>query len=247
MSDEVGAPITVRNAKTGATNQLELINHMHGRKLIRSPKNPLDVCTIVSIFPKDITNEDKPTLENGRFNIKAGTFDNPSVLVVTSHSWWKDYDPEQPILEIPVGSVQVAESIVKDYCNGLLGCNMSDAMPGLFYVLGAHTKLEIQAKYKEKLNETKIKQDNWYRVLVRLADSLWSRTAGNPLAIWDLMRVAARELNLNDKPYLKDVQIAELVKCFACGSMRNPAYPICPTCKTIDPAHPQAKELKFAV
>src|SRR4029077_4532765 len=139
------------------------------------------------------------------------------------------------LLEIPVGSIQVAESIIRDYCNGMLGCNMGDSMPCLLFVLGEHTAMEIKLKYKTKLDEVKAKQDNWYRILVRLADSLWSRTSGNPLAIWDEMRLAARSLNLNDKPWLKDYQQAELVRCFACGNMRNESYPICPTCKTIDP------------
>lgn len=226
--------------------QLQLSNFISGRRLIRSAKNPMDRCTIVSIFPREI-NEEKITLEQGKFRIPAGTFEDPGILIVGGHNWWKDYDPDQPLLEIPVSSIQVADSIIKDWANGMLGCNMADAMPGLFFVLGEHTKMEIQMKYKTKLNETKIKQDNWYRILVRLADSLWSRTSGNPLAIWEEMKLAARSLNFNDKAWLKDHQQAELTRCFACGSMRNEAYPICPSCKSIDPNHPDAKNLKFAV
>jgi hypothetical protein len=246
MADEVGAPVVIRDMKTGGLSQLEMTNHMHGRRLIRTAKNPMDICTIVSIFPKEI-DEEKITLEDGKFHIPAGSFENPGIFIVGGRSWWKDYDPDQPVLEIPVSSIQVANSIIQDYSNGMLGCNMSDAMPGLFFVLGKHTKLEIQMNCKEKLNEVKTKQDNWYRALVRLADSLWSRTNGNPLAIWEEMRLAARSLNLNDKPWLKDFQMAELVRCFACGNMRNPNFPICPTCKSIDANHPEAKNLKFAV
>lgn len=237
---EVGKPVMVPGG------QLQLTNSISSRRLIRSLKNPMDRCTIVSIFPKEIE-EHKPTIEPGRFVIPAGTFEDPAILVVGSSSWWKDFDPDQPMLEIPNSSIQVAESVIKDYANGMLGCNMSDAMPGLFFVMGEHTKLEIMMKYKNKLNETKVRQDNWYRILVRLADSLWSRTNGNPLAIWDEMRLAARSLNLNDKPWLKDHQQAELIRCFACGSMRNPLFPICPTCKSIDKDHPLAKDLKFAI
>jgi len=246
MPEEVGAPVVVRDVKTGGVSQLEMSNHMSGRRLIRTAKNPMDICTIVSIFPMEII-EEKPTIERGKWKIPAGSFEEPAILVVGGHSWWKDYDPDQPVLEIPVSSIQIAESIIKDWANGMLGCNMSDSMPGLFFILGEHTKLDVKLKYKEKLNEVKIKQENWYRVLVRLADSLWSRTNGNPLAIWEEMKLAARALNLNDKPWLKDHQQAELVRCFACGNMRNPNYPICPTCKSIDTSHPDAKNLKFAV
>ena len=241
MADEVGKGIRAGNTQMEFTNTL-----LNSRRVIRSAKNPMDRCTIVSIFPKDV-DETKHTIEPGKFHIPAGTFEKPSVLIVGSSSWWKDIDVDQPMLEIPVSSIQIADSIIKDYCNGMLGCNMGDSMPGLFFVLGERSVMEIKAQYKEKLEDVKAKQDNWYRILVRLADSLWSRTSGNPLAIWDEMRLAARSLNLNDKPWLKDYQQAELVRCKACGGMRNEAFPICPVCKSIDTTHPMAKELKFAV
>lgn len=216
------------------------------RKLIRSTKNPMDKCTIVSILPKDI-DEVKHTIEPGRFIIKEGTFEKPSILVVGSSSWWREIDDDQPMLEIPVSSIQIADSVIKDYCNGMLGCNMSDAMPGLFFVLGEHTLLDIKTNYKNQLETSKIKQDNWYKILVRLADSLWARTNGNPLVISDEMRLAAKSLNNDDKPWLKDFKTAELIRCAACGSMKDPNYPVCPACKAIDKDHPLAKDLKFAV
>lgn len=219
---------------------------LNSRRLIRATKNPMDRCTIVSIFPKDI-DEVKYTIEPGKFFIKAGTFENPSILVVGSSSWWKDIDIDQPMLEIPVSSIQVADSVIKDYCNGMLGCNMADCMPGLFFVLGEQTVMEIKMKYKDKLKEVKDKQDNWYKILVRLADSLWARSNGNPLVICDEMRLAARSLNFSEKPWLRDFQIAELIRCAFCGGIRNALYPICPTCKAIDPSHPLSKEVKFAV
>jgi hypothetical protein len=241
MPDEVGLPIRAGNTQMEFTAPL-----FNSRRLIRATKNPMDRCTVVSIFPKEI-NEVKYTIEPGRFHINPGSFESPATLVVGSSSWWKDIDIDQPMLEIPVSSIQIADSIIKDYCNGMLGCNMGDAMPGLFFVLGEINVLEIKLKYKKKLEETSERQNNWYKILVRLADSLWARAAGNPLVISDEMRLAARSLNFNDKPWLKDFQIVELVRCVACGGMRNPLYPICPTCKYIDTNHPLAKDLKFAV
>ena len=244
MSEEVGKPIIVGTEKP---TQLDMSNHMLGRKMIRSPKNSLDVCTIISILPMDLPEEVKPTIEPGRFKIPYGTYEKPGVLVVTGSSWWKDYDPTQPVLEIPNSSIQVAESVIRDFCNGLLECNMADTMPGLFFVEGKITSAEVLLKYKNKLLEVKLKQDKWFRALVRHADSVFARTNGNPLSVWELMKVAAVQLNLNDKPWLKDQQMQELICCFACGSMRNPAYPICPSCKVVDQSHPEAKNLKFAV
>lgn len=241
MSDEVGKEIMAGKTPLEFTGPL-----LNSRRLIRSVKNPMDKCTIVSILPK-VIDEFKCTIEPGRFYIPAGTYEAPAILVVGSSSWWKDIDVDQPMLEIPVSSIQIADSVIKDYANGMIGCNMGDAMPGLFYALGVHTAMEIKMKFKEKLDDVKAKQDNWYKILVRLADSLWSRTNGNPLTISDEMRLAARSLNFNDKPWLKDFQVSEQVKCKYCGGMRNQAYPICPTCKAIDPDNPLSKDIKFAV
>lgn len=241
MSNEVGVPIRAGNTQMEVTSPF-----LNGRRLVRSPKNPLDRCTIVSIFPKEI-NEVKHTIEPGRFHIDAGSFEEPSILVVGSSSWWRDIDVDQPMLEIPVSSIQIADSVVKDYCNGMLGCNMSDAMPGLFYVMGAVTAMEIKSKYKTKLAEVNEIQNNWYKILVRLADSLWARTNNNPLTISDEMRLAARSLNLNDKTWLKDYTTVQMVRCAACGGLKNPEYPVCPSCKAVDVTHPSAKDLKFAI
>lgn len=216
------------------------------RPLIKSPKNPIDKSTIVSIYPKDI-NEVKHTIEPGKFHIPAGSYEDPAILVVGTSSWWRDIDVEQPMIEIPVSSIQIADSIIKDYCNGLLGCNMSDAMPGMFFIPGEATVFEIKAKYKERLAEAKHKQNNWYRILVALADSLWARSNGNPIVISNEMKMGAESLGLRDKDWLKDHQAVDLVKCSACGNNRDPRYPVCPACKAIDREHPLAKDLKFAV
>ena len=241
MSNEVGRPILAGNSQMEFTGPL-----LNNRKLIRSIKNPMDRCTIVSIFPK-VIDEVKYTVEPGKFHIEPGTYENPSTLVVGSSSWWRDIDVDQPMLEIPVSSIQIAESVIKDYCNGLLGCNMADSMPGLFFVLGEHNIMEIKMRFKSKFEEVKAKQDNLYRILVKLADSLWATSNGNPIVICDEMRLAARSLNFNDKVWLKDYQMAQLVRCSFCGGMRDEAYPICPSCKAIDSSHPLAGGIKFAV
>jgi hypothetical protein len=249
MPEEVGKPVIVESVVDGQVmrSQLEFTNALlNKRRMIRSVKNPLDKCTIVSIYPK-VIEEVKHTIEPGRFKIPAGSLEDPAILVVGSSSWWKDIDIDQPMLEIPHSSIQIAESVIKDYCNGMLGCNMADSMPGLFFVLGSQSVMEIKLKFKSKLEEVHERQTTWYKILVRLADSLWARSNGNPLVICDDMRLAARSLNYNDKAWLKDFQISELVRCKFCGGMRNPLYPICPTCKAIDPEHPLAANIKFAV
>jgi hypothetical protein len=215
------------------------------RRVNRQETNPLDKSTIVSIYPRDI-NETKPTIQPSTYHIPAGTYEKPSLLVIGSASWFKELDMEQPLLEIPVSSVIVADSIVNDYCNGLLGCNMGTHMPGLFFVPGEITVPKLIKEHQGLLDKARERQNNWYVSLTKQADSLWARTSGNPLAIDDTMRLAARELKL-DKPWLKDFQLAQMIACVACGNLRNPVYPICPHCKNvIDKAKAKELNLVFA-
>ena len=202
------------------------------RRTIRAPVNPLDKSTIVSILPKFIS-ERKATIQPGTFEIPPGSFDKPAILVVGSSSWWREVDENQPLLEIPVSSIQVADSVVKDYCVGLLGCNMADQMPGLFYLPGEYTVEKLKKEQPAQLVQANARQRKWYLELIRIADILWSRTNGNPLAISDDARLACREMNIQNKPWLGDLQTAELVRCVGCGSLRNANFPICPTCKTV--------------
>lgn len=202
------------------------------RRTIRAPLNPLDKCTIISIFPKEI-DEIKHTIQPGRFHIDKGTYEKPALLVVGSSSWWREIDENQPMLEIPNSSIQVADSIVKDYCNGLLACNMSDAMPGLFYLNGEFNFVDVKTKHKDKLDTARANQKRWYESLVRMADALWARSNGNPLSIGDDMRLAARELVLNNKDWMKDTQSFEMVRCIACGALRNEMYPVCGACHAV--------------
>lgn len=215
------------------------------RRVIRAPINPMDKSTIVSIFPKEIT-EVKHTIQPGVFTISAGSIEYPSTLVVGPSSWWREIDEDQPMLEIPTSSIQIADSFVTDYCNGLLGYNVNDTCPGLFYVPGEFRVEEIKKRFSSELLKANIRQRAWYTSLIRLADGLWARSNGNPLAISDDMRLAAKELGQATKDWMKDHQMVDMTRCIACGSLRNPNYPICSTCKHIDEQHPLSKGMKFA-
>jgi hypothetical protein len=218
----------------------------NNRRTIRAPVNPMDKSTVISILPKHIS-ERKATIQPGFFEIKPGTFENPSVLVVGTSSWWREIDENQPLLEIPVSSIQIADSIVKDYCNGLLACNLDDMMPGLFYVPGEYSVAEVKRALPAQLVVAQARQKKWFMELVRIADILWSRSNGNPLAISTDARLACKELNISDKPWLTDMQTAELVRCVSCGSLRNQNYPVCQTCKAIvDVARAKELGLVFA-
>jgi hypothetical protein len=216
------------------------------RRTIRAAVNPMDKSTVVSILPKFIS-ERKATIQPGMFEIPPGTFDKPSILVIGPSSWWREVDENQPLLEIPVSSIQVADAIVRDYSNGLLAANMTDQMPGLFYIPGEFTVERLKKEHMPLLHKAQAQQKKWFLELIRIADILWSRSNGNPLSISDDARLACKELNIANKPWLGDLQSAELVRCIACGSLRNPAFPICQTCKAIvDPDKAKLLGLTFA-
>jgi len=226
------------------------------RRQIKAPINPYDKATVVSIYPKPIK-EYKCTIQPGLFEIDPGTPDKPTILIVGPSSWWREIDDDQPLLEIPVSAIAIAESIVKDYCNGVFGCDMDSVMPGLFYVPGAKvndknepdypaTLKWIQTEYAKALATAVAKQKNFWSLLVRHADSLWARSNGNPLALSDDMRLAARQLGLNTKDWLKDFQAVDMVRCKACGALKNPDYPVCAQCHFPDPEHPMTAQILAA-
>lgn len=214
------------------------------RRTIRAPTNPADKCTIISIFPKEIT-EQKWTIEPGIFNIPKGSVENPSLLVVGPSSWWREIDEEQPLLEIPVGSIQIADSIVKDYVNGLVGFIPDFALPGLAYVAGEQNLPSIKKSFQHVLDKMKNYQTQWYRELVNITNTLWARSNGNPLCISDDARLAAKELVLSNVDWMRDFAAMGMIRCMACGNLRNPEFPVCMHCHNVDMTHPRAKELSF--
>lgn len=232
------------NAEVGARQVGEFPNM--DRKVIRSRRNPIDKCTIISILPK-LIEEPKPSIEPGFFRILPGSYDKPSILVIGGSSWWKDVNEDQPLLEIPVSSVQVADAVINDCIKSMLGYKAGISEPGLFFVLGEESSIAISMKYKAELVKRKTLQDSWFHSLVLMADALWARSNGNPLSIHNDMRLAAQELNLNDKPWIRDYKTMEMIKCFACGTLKSPDYPVCPACKAIDMSNPSAKDIKFAI
>ena len=218
---------------------------MEQRPIVTAAVNPADVATVVSIYGKDIE-QTMETLFPSKFVIVGGSYEKPAVTLIKPASYVRDMGEFQPMIQVPVNALQIATSVITDYCKGLLGCDMNDNMPGFFFIPGEVTQLEVTQKYKNQLLKAKTKQENWYRILIRLADGLWARSNNNPLVIWDEMRAAATAMGEN-RAWIRDFSKSEMVKCFACGNLRNPNFPVCGTCKVIDPNHPAAKDLKFAV
>ncbi len=202
------------------------------RNMVKAPVNPMDVATVFSVLPKDIR-EVKYTLDPGTFEIPAGKPEAPTRLLIKPSSWWKDVDPDEPLIEIPTSSVVIAKSIVQDYCNGILLCDMGDNMPGLFWIPGDISIADLKTKHAPTLASAIERQNNWFRALIKLGDSLWARTNGNPLAISDDSRLAAKMMQIADRPWLQDFKLENLMSCPACGTLRNSNFPVCNNCKVV--------------
>lgn len=213
------------------------------RRTVRGPVNPLDKSTIVSVYPRPC-NFKNVTLSPGRWYLEAGSMTAPALLTIGPSSWFRDVGIDEPLIEIMQSSVQIAESLVKDYLNGVFGCNMHDSMPGLFFVPGKFTLVKLKEEYSDLLGAAVRHQMNYYRTLVKYADSLWARSNGNPLAVNEEMRLGARELGLQDREWMKETQNVGLVRCPACGEFKSPEYPICKSCHSIDMKHPMASSIK---
>lgn len=209
-----------------------ITNPLARKRTIRAPVNPLDKATVISIFPKMIV-EIKPTIQPGKFVIQPGTVENPSFLTVGPSSWWREIDEEQPLLEIPNSAIQIADALVKDYCNGMLAYETTSRNPGLFFIPGTIDLSTLKKEHASVFQNAITKQKNWFAALVKLADTYWARSNGNPIVISDEMRMAAKALNMVEKDWMKDFTMMENIKCMACGQPRNPAYPVCPHCHAI--------------
>jgi hypothetical protein len=120
-------------------------------------------------------------------------------------------------------------------------------MPGIFYVLGELSTAELINKKKELLDAAKAKQIKWYETLLLLADGLWAQSNGHPLCISEDMRLAASELKITGKPWMANHVAFAQVSCKACGSLKNPDYPVCAVCKAItDPEKAKALGIQFS-
>jgi len=202
------------------------------RRAYRSPPNPLDKSTIISIYPNKIEIQ-KHTIFPGKFIIEPGTYEKPSILVIGQSSWFRDRDPNLPIEEVVCGSMEVANAIVNDHISALVTWS-GDAKPGLFFIPGEKDLLSVKKDHKDLLDNAKIRQNRWYESLIKMADAMWSMSNSNPRTISEEMRLAAQELNISEKKeWMGDFNTREMTNCPACGFLRHGNFPVCQNCHTI--------------
>ena len=195
--------------------------------------------TIVSLIPFDL-NEEKPVYP-GHFFISGAKENDIEILVVENAIAFKYVDEYRGTDKINIDSEDLARAIVEDYATSQLAVMPSDdIIPGLFFIPGEHTKIEIKTKYKDIVAEYRAKQVKWFEILVRMADDDWEKTRQHKV-ISGIQRYAARFLNI-DRPWLIE---PKMEKCIACRSTVEAEAIICPTCKTVLKPE-EFKKLQFA-
>lgn len=200
--------------------------------------------TVVSILPIEIR-DSKPNLYPGHFVIPGGNFTDPGLLFVEKSVFYVPMAFGAPSLQIASGALEVANSIVNDYVGALFGVS-EDCRPGLF------VKNKVFKNSKEcavecvgEIQSALAAQRRWFHYLVNEADAEFQKHH-QAKSISDLQKMAARELNLKDKPWLLDITQLSVNNCPACYAAVNVNAALCPSCRyVINPE--KYKGMTFAV
>lgn len=185
-------------------------------------------CTVVSLLPREIT-EEKPHLLPSTFVIPAAIYGDISLLYVEEaiHYVPNPFD-DRNLKQITMPS-EMARSIVEDYVSAHIAL-AENCGPGLFWVEGRLTKPEIKKFHARKIIDAKERQDNWFHALCRLADADWMKNH-NMMAVSDLQRLAAKSLGI--KKDWVEFTMQESKPCPFCKFSIAPDSIKCINCKEI--------------
>lgn len=208
-------------------------------KIQRRPKNPMDKCTLVSVYPNSIV-DFKHTAFPQKHYIEGAADNDFSITVLEGASWYKMMEEGQPTLEIGIPSSEVARAFVQDFISGLPEYVPEVASPGLFYCYGEYDKKTILkyvspegVEFKDLLAKARERQKQWFLRIIQMSDKDWARTNGNPRSVGDTARMAAEKLGITGKAWMQDFVAIQKSPCKACGTFIDPIYPVCPNCKTV--------------
>lgn len=216
----------------------------------RMPRNPLDKCTFVSLYPVDILYE-SPTMFPGRFIIKRPELDKEYGLSIIEPSsfWLQSRGENMPPIEAQVNAMEISDGIIRDAIKSMKLIK-ENVGPGVFYLLGEYDEVSVKSAkgFDTALMNARMKQQNYWLALVEEADYFWAGSNGNPRAVPQTARLAAKILGLEkQKPWMTNVVASELAPCPFCGTMINHLYPICISCKGIvNPEKAKALNIQFA-
>lgn len=187
--------------------------------------------SVISILPFEIK-DSKPNLYPGYFIIPAGSSTKPGILTVEKSAFYVPMAFGAPSLQVYSGAIEVANSIVNDYIGALLGVG-EDTRPGIFVKNEVFkNKADAAVQCAVEIEKYQDYQRRWFFELVQMADAEYSKHQ-QAKSISDLQKMAARELNLKDKPWLLSIEQLSVNNCPACYSPVNINATICGNCRYV--------------
>lgn len=188
-----------------------------------------DFVTLVSLIPINIR-EIKVGLNPSVFTLPAcRASDQPEVLELGEASF-PIYTGDGKHIMQRVLAHELAESIIKDYCNSQALVE-PDARPALFYVPGKQTREEVKLKHERQLKEALRMQRNWFELIIRDADDSWQRHHLHTV-ISDFERQVCRYLGWN-REWLTELPEGNQSICPFCSSAIKPNAVVCLECKQV--------------
>lgn len=184
--------------------------------------------TVVSVTPFTVKYE-PPGIYPGVFEIPPAKDGDFEILHVNGDHVHYIYVGEGRSISVKLDPNDIAAAIVRDFCMPQLAYDV-DSHPGLFWVSENLTKLDVESKYKTRLQEVREKQTRWFKKLVMLADDDWAKNHQHK-SISDLQRFAAKSLKLN-RDWIATIE-TNLIQCpFCTKEVPNNAIK-CPNCLEI--------------
>jgi hypothetical protein len=190
--------------------------------------------TIASLLPFQLI-ESKPGLNPNEYTIAPAENGKFALTIIPNNVFYNvNPDPlsdakEIRHIQVPVRSIELAQSIIQDYINSLLGVMPPDAVPGLFAVPGDwDNKTEFAVKHAKEILIYKNAQNQWFKNLVDIADDTWSKTR-TPFGISDMQRSAAEMLGFK-RDWLSPLPNEEAEKCPVCQNVVNFGAVKCISC-----------------
>lgn len=187
--------------------------------------------TVVSLIPWQMFPEEKPHLQPSTYKIPIAPKDGISVFHVGEAGYNVANPFDDTNIRVPVTPDEIARSIVEDYVSAQI-CLDEGACPGIFWVQGELTVEDVMQYYPEKVAEYRLKQTNWFKLLVGMADADFTKNK-NILAISDIQRHAARSLGIKKDWVDFSVLGQDLEYCPFCKSIVPIGAVVCNVCREV--------------
>lgn len=194
--------------------------------------------TVVSLCNYEIGPEHKPQLMPSHFIVPAAKIGECAVLHVGYSPETDKVEPikqyipqlDHKVLIVNVDPVEVAKSIVEDYCSAKIQTTALDR-PGLFVIEKIVEAEDVKTLYPQEFENAYESHKRWCKRLVKMADDLWSEKRSRR-HIDGAMIFGAEFLGL-DREWMRIKDQDEIKKCFACKVTVDSDAIICHNCKTV--------------